>query len=172
MRRAILTLFLSAAVVILISAYDRPATGDIFTQGRFEIPRGDSIVPLSDAGGRNMLVTFWSSGDAVSRLSNIYYSAIARKDPRIVHVGVNFDESDEMFREILRRDHLGDEPMQYHVGGKDAADMIRRYGLTRGFQTYMLSPDGNVVARNPTVEKIDTLVAEDLHHNGRRRNIR
>lgn len=159
MKRAILTLFLSAAVVILISAYDRPVPDDIFIRGRFEIPLGDSIVPMSDAGGRNMLVTFWSSGDAVSRLSNIYYSAIARRSPDIVHVGVNFDESAEMFREILRRDDLGDEPLQYHVTGRDAADMIRKYGLARGFQTYMLSPAGNVVARNPTAERIDTIVA-------------
>ncbi|MDE6490763.1 MAG: hypothetical protein K2L49_06350 [Muribaculaceae bacterium] len=162
MKRAILTLFLSAAVVILISAYDRPHSDVRFSSGQFEIAQGDSIIPLSDTAGRNLLVTFWSSGDAVSRLSNIYYAAIARQNPALVHVGVNFDTSDDMFYEILRRDNLTGDPMQYHVAGQNAADMIRRYGLSRGFQTYMVSPDGNVVARNPSADRIEAIVGSNM----------
>ena len=159
MKRCILTIFLSAAVLILISAYDRKPTETLFVPQHVAIERGDScLFDVSSMNGRNVLITFWSSDDAKSRLSNMYYAALANKHDNMVHVGVNFDSSPELFREILRRDKLSGDSLQFHLSGDDAAKMINRYGLRNGYQSYMFDPAGNVIARNPTNEYVNRLL--------------
>lgn len=161
MKRCILTIFLSVAVLLLISAYERKPTETLFTVDNMAISQGDScLLEMSEMKGKNVLLTFWSSDDATSRLSNMYYSSLARKHEDMVHVGVNFDSSPQLFREILRRDNLAGDSLQFHVSGDDAAKMINRYGLQHGFQSYMLDPSGKVIARNPSLENVDRLLGK------------
>lgn len=159
MKRCIFTIFLSIAVLILLSAYERKPTDTLFVPNDVVIGRGDSCVfDISEVSGRNVLLTFWSSDNASSRLSNMYYAALARKYDDMVHVGVNFDSSRQMFEEILRRDNLDGDSLQFHVSGNDAARLINSYGLKHGFQSYMFDPSGRIIARNPSAENVNRLL--------------
>ena len=156
MKRAIFSIFLVVAVLLLISAHETPLlkNTDTYTAPKFTIGEGDSAVSLDDMRGKYVLLTFWSSDDARSRLANIENSAIADQHASLEHVGVNFDNSRSMFKEILKRDHLTESPLQLHVDGESASRLISSYGLKNGYQSYLVGPDGNVLARNPSAETI------------------
>jgi len=156
MKRAIFTIFLMVAVLLLISSHETSLlkNADTYTAPKFTIGAGDSAVSLDDMRGKYVLLTFWSSDDARSRLANIEYSAIAGRHASLEHVGVNFDSSQSMFKEILKRDNLTGAQLQLHVDKESAARLINSYGLKNGYQSYLVSPDGNVLARNPSAETI------------------
>lgn len=160
LKRLILTIFLAAAVIILISAYDRPfASHPDFNPRGFVIEHPDSgSFDLDRLAGRHVMVTFWSSSDAESRLKNMYYAAMARHNPDLWHVGINMNDTPEMYREILRLDHLDGDSLQFHMGGDAAARMAGRYGLKSRYNTFMLDPSQSVIARNPSAEQVDSLL--------------
>jgi len=143
----ILTIFLSAAVLLLIAARER--------EPRLRLPElpglvsgiGDSAVWARGDRSNRVLLTLWSSDDAVSRLSNIYYSALARRTDGVVHIGVNFDESPAMYREVLRLDRPDSSSVQYRVDGSRAQDLRLQFGP--GFNTFLIDSAGRVLARNP-----------------------
>ncbi|MDE7407504.1 MAG: hypothetical protein K2M76_03700 [Muribaculaceae bacterium] len=148
-------------MIILISAYDRPLTGHAsgFNPRGFVIEQPDSgDFNLEAMAGRHVMVTFWSSSDAASRLRNVYYSAMARHNPDLWHVGINMGDKPEMYREFLRLDRLDGDSLQFHVGKDVASRLTGRYGLTTCYNTFMLSPEQNVIARNPSAERVDSLL--------------
>lgn len=156
MKRAIFSIFLVIAVLLLISAHETPILRSTatYTAPGFTIGDGDSAISLSDMRGKYVLLTFWSSDDAKSRLANIEHSSIAGRYPSVEHIGINFDSSGSMFKEILKRDNLSESPLQLHVDGMAASKLINSYGLKNGYQSYLLDPAGNVLARNPSAEAV------------------
>lgn len=118
----------------------------------FTVARNDSTVSLHDMRGRYVLVDFWSSADANSRLkSNEYNTLPITHTARLRRVSVNFDRSEELFKEIVNRDHL-DPQEQYFAGDADFDKIIQDYGMMQGYNSYLIDPDGRIVAVNPDNE--------------------
>ncbi|MDE6307019.1 MAG: thioredoxin family protein [Muribaculaceae bacterium] len=161
MKRAVFTIFLAVAVLLLISAHEGPLlrNTDTYSAPKLFFGDGDSAISLDDMRGKYVLLTFWSSGDAKSRLSNIMYSSLASRNTGLEHIGVNFDSSPSMFKEILKRDNLAGSPLQVRVDGISADRLISRYGLKNGFQSFLVDPAGKVVARNPSLDMISDSIA-------------
>ena len=87
----------------------------------FVLPKVDSTVVLDNLKGEYTLINFWNSTDAVSRREANRYRAWKRRYPQspLVVIGVNFDESEALFHEIVRLDSL--EPAkQFHAAGDTA----------------------------------------------------
>lgn len=131
MNRAIITVFLAALVIILISSHDTfasrqhhvtmtPPREIEHTTGTF---RADSIRP-----GQRLSLTFWSSDDAASRIENIQQSMLAQNDSNLTHIGVNLDDSPEIFKHYMIRDNLSDTPNQYLVTDEVADALSAAYG--------------------------------------------
>lgn len=122
--------------------------------------RADSIVQADLRDGNYVIVNFWNSSDAESRRAANVYRAWKRRVPaaKLKILGVNFDSSDGLFREIVRLDSL--EPArQVHVDGP-AADALRRdYGLRSGYGAVLIAPDGHIVATNPSDTDLDATLA-------------
>lgn len=130
MNRAIISIFLGALVLLLISSHDT------FASRRHNVPavppreiehttgvfRADSV-----ASGRVSL-TLWSSDDAASRLENMKQASLARHDPDLTHIGVNLDDTPELFKDFLRRDNLDDDPNQYLATDEVAHALASTYG--------------------------------------------
>lgn len=119
----------------------------------------DSTVSLSDLKGRYVLLNFWSSDDAASRIAAQQYNRLLANVPeeQICQLAVNFDRSERLFREIVRIDNLK-ATSQFFVEAQTASDLIDRYDMSHGLQSFLIDPQGTIVAINPSAQTIHTLV--------------
>ena len=83
-----LTLFSSAY-------YSAPADSRIgYRAPSLVLGNSNGLSPLQQHRGENILLTFWDSSDAQSRLENMRYDRLARQSgDTYVHVSVNLDRS-------------------------------------------------------------------------------
>lgn len=153
---------LCAAIVVLLlfsSAFKgsgiAPSVGSFAP--RFEIRNEEASVSLDDYRGKYVVLSFWAAADARSRLRcNELTTAVDAvnsrndiADDRICLVAVNFDRSRKLFQEIVRRDNL-DNDTQFYVDGSSADRLRRDYDLDNGYNSFLISPQGKIIAVNPT----------------------
>lgn len=123
---------------------------------QFEVTdaNGD-VVALPMMHGKYVLINFWASTDADSRINaNLYDRFIKNNatEDRLSLVSVNMDQSESLFREIVRRDQL-DAESQIHVLGSAASKLMRSFGQRDEIcRSYLIDPEGMIVAVNPDVD--------------------
>lgn len=148
---------LFAVLVISVSAYSERVfeAAEGYNAPSMTIENSDTTLSLADMKGRYVIVTFWSSADADSRLRAYRYDEAAKLLPqeRFCLLSVNFDRSERLFREIVRRDNLSAEN-HIHVEGSQANRIIHDYRLTEGFKSLLIDPKGRIVAMNPSIETL------------------
>ena len=151
---------LFAVLVISVSAYSERVfeAAEGYNAPSMTIENSDTTLSLADMKGRYVIVTFWSSADADSRLRAYRYDEAAKLLPqeRFCLLSVNFDRSERLFREIVRRDNLSAEN-HIHVDGSQANRIIHDYRLTEGFTSLLIDPKGRIVAMNPSIETLTKL---------------
>ena len=112
-----------------------------------QLDRVQSAINADELKGKYVLITFWSSSDAASREAcnryNAWFNVNHPDDARFV--GINFDDSPEMFREIVRRDSLNPAD-QYCVSRPEAEAIFRTYHLEKGYGSLLVSPQGRIVS--------------------------
>ncbi len=116
----------------------------------------DNLVSLSDFRGRYVLVNFWTSADANSRIAANSYDRFVESMPeeeRICLLSVNMDRSERLFREIVRRDKLNAKS-QFFVNAQQASDLVSLFNLSNGVQSLLIDPQGVIVATNPDISAI------------------
>ncbi len=120
----------------------------------------DRELTLHAMRGEYVLLNFWNSTDAASRVAANTYDRWMEKHPQadVSLLSVNFDRSEAFFHEIVRRDGL-DENMQYHVSGSEAAQIRKNYALHDGYGTVLINPEGKIIAHNPTPEELSLIFA-------------
>lgn len=106
---------------------------------------------LSNYRGENVLLTFWSSSDAKSRVEcNKYDSWMkANETTQLRHIAINFDEQPALFEEIIRRDNF-DATSQFHAQGKKAQQIMEAYNLNDCYGSVLIGPDGHIIDFNPS----------------------
>lgn len=109
--------------------------------------------------GNYVLLSFWSSVDGQSRQKiHDYDNWLSNNDrAKLEVVAVNFDNSKGLFSEIIRRDGLTTSS-QFNVEGDIARQIIHDYHLGDGYGSILISPEGEIVAHNPTLEQLDKIV--------------
>lgn len=123
------------------------------------VANANSEISLEDLRGDYVLVNFWSSTNAASRVAaGEYDSFVKNGEGKQIHLlSVNSDDNERLFREIVRRDGL-DEKTQYRASGTSASDMVSEYGLQGGMQSFLIDPQGRILATNPDVRTIASLI--------------
>ena len=148
---------LFAVLVISVSAYSERVyeAAEGYNAPSITIENSDTTLSLAELKGRYVIVTFWSSADADSRLRAYRYDEASKLLPqeRFCLLSVNFDRSERLFREIVRRDNLSAEN-HIHVDGSQANRIIHDYRLTEGFKSLLIDPKGRIVAMNPSIETL------------------
>lgn len=119
-----------------------------------------SKVELSDLKGRYVLINFWAASDAESRIAAHGFDRMMEKadKERLCLLQVNMDRSMRLFREIVRRDRLN-EAQQFSVTAEDASAVKNAFHLNEGLQSYLIDPDGEIIAVNPSIETVARAIA-------------
>ncbi len=161
MKKTMSIIVFFAVLLLLGSAATNNAIDGVkgFQAPIFKVERNDSVVSLDDMRGHWVLLQFWSSSDAPSRIAGKQYTAIEQKlndgqsAERFHLLSVNMDRSERLFREIVRRDGL-------HIEGNRANQLINDYHLESGMQSFLIDPSGRIVAKNPTEQTLTQLTCD------------
>ena len=126
-----------------------------------EATNNSSSLSTSDLKGKYVLVNFWDSHNAVSRIAageyDRYYRAHRNNNLRLL--SVNTDDNRRLFDEIVRRDGL-DSLTQFHIADVKARGISPGYHPEGGYSSYLLNPSGKVIAVNPTVQAINKIITK------------
>ncbi len=146
-------------VVLLISSLtsfvekDKPTgglnVGDVAPDFRIETTSDvQHNLDLTDLKGKYVLLSFWASYDAQSRMQNASLSNALRSTSQDVEmVSVSFDEYQSVFKETIRKDQIVTPTCFVETKGEDSG-LFKKYRLNRGFTNYLLDGNGVIIAKN------------------------
>lgn len=155
-------------VVLLISSLtsfvekDKPTgglnVGDIAPD--FEIQTmsaNQSVHELSDLKGRYVLLSFWASYDAQSRMQNASLNNALRASANnnVELVSVSFDEYKSVFEETVRKDQIVTPACFVETEG-ESSGLFKKYRLSRGFSNYLLDDNGVIIAKNISAAELSS----------------
>lgn len=134
-------------------------SGGTPTPKLLEVANGSTQLSASDLRGKYVLVNFWDSHNAVSRIAAGEYDRYFRthRHPGLRLLSVNTDDNRRLFDEIVRRDGL-DSLTQFHIADIKARGIQPGYHPEGGYSSYLLNPSGKIVAVNPTVQAVARIV--------------
>lgn len=152
--------FLAIAVVGLLTLftsayYSAPADSRIgYKTPALILDNNNGLSPLQQHRGENILLTFWSSADAVSRLENMRYDRLSRQDGvTYTHVSVNMDRNQSVFNSIVTIDNL-DRSAQFSTSTEVQDDIIRSWRLENGYHSFLIDAQGKIVAIDPDEQSL------------------
>ena len=148
-------------VVLLIGSLtsfvekDKPTgglnVGDIAPDFKIQsMSAGQPLAELSDMKGKYVLLSFWASYDAHSRMQNASLSNVLRSASRnenVEMVSVSFDEYQSIFKETVRKDQIVTPTCFVETKG-ESSGLFKKYRLGRGFTNYLLDDNGVIIAKN------------------------
>ena len=160
-------------VVLLIGSLtsfvekDKPTgglnVGDIAPDFKIQsMSAGQPLAELSDMKGKYVLLSFWASYDAHSRMQNASLSNVLRSASRnenVEMVSVSFDEYQSIFKETVRKDQIVTPTCFVETKGEDSG-LFKKYRLNRGFTNYLLDGNGVIIAKNISAADLSAYVKE------------
>lgn len=153
MKKTILILALFIGLLITSSGFNKTSLNTSIGKlaPALAIDKIENVIDQSEQEGKYVLLSFWSTTDGASRMSvNNYNNWMSNRQPENVDfLSVNFDKSERLFHEIVKRDGLNSD-QQFNVSGNQAKQIIRDYHLDKGYGSILISPEGKIVAHNPT----------------------
>lgn len=119
---------------------------------------------MADLKGKYVLVNFWDSSNAMSRIAAGEYDRFFRnhRQRNLQLLSVNTDDNRRLFDEIVRTDGL-DALTQYHIADVRARGITPDYHPEDGYSSYLLNPSGRVIAVNPTLSTIEDILNTSTH---------
>ncbi|MCM1337122.1 MAG: peroxiredoxin family protein [Candidatus Amulumruptor caecigallinarius] len=161
----IITLF--TVIVLTLSAHTArvvdAAPGQKAPDFTIEALRADATVSNLNLKGLNregyVLINFWSSADAVSRVMTGDYDRAVKSiaGNKLTMLSVNFDSNPTMFEEVCRIDGL-DSSKQVRVSGHDSEMLRSLYHLENGYRAVLVDPNGVIVAVDPEPATLSAMV--------------
>ncbi|KAA6350321.1 Thiol-disulfide oxidoreductase ResA [termite gut metagenome] len=157
----VVLLLLSLTSFIAYEHQDKPARGlDVgIAAPDFEIKAPDEqSFALSNFKGRYVLLSFWASYDAQSRIQNICLSnACQFAFPDIEMVSVSFDEYQSVFTETVRKDQIVAVACFVETSGMKSG-LFKKYKLKSGFANYLLDKNGVILAKDVSAKELNALL--------------
>ena len=155
-------------VVLLISSLtsfvekDKPTgglnVGDMAPDFKIQSMSAEqSQTDLSDLKGKYVLLSFWASYDAQSRMQNVSLSNALRSSHNVEMVSISFDEYQSIFKETVRKDQIVTPTCFVETEGEDSR-LFKKYRLNRGFTNYLLDGNGVIIAKNISAAELSAYV--------------
>ena len=117
---------------------------------------------LGNLKGKYVLLSFWASYDAQSRMQNASLSnALHSTSPNnnVEMVSVSFDEYQSIFKETVRKDQIVTPTCFVETKG-EYSGLFKKYRLGRGFTNYLLDDNGVIIAKNISAADLSAYVKE------------
>ena len=116
---------------------------------------------LRDQKGKYVVLNFWASYDAPSRISNVRIQQEIEKlnHQNLSFVSVSYDPNKVVFEETVKLDELNRNTQFYDKDGSQS-DIFDDYRLNKGFASYLISPEGVIIAKNPNPEHLTKLIRQ------------
>ena len=119
----------------------------------FTICDEKQLMELSDLRGKYVLISFWASYDAQSRMQNATLNHVINKSKNIEMVSVSFDDYKSIFNETIKKDRINTPNCFVETEGENS-EFFKTYRLNKGFKNYLLDENGIIIAKNITAKEI------------------
>lgn len=119
----------------------------------FTICAERQLVDLKDLRGKYVVLSFWASYDAPSRLQNATLNHAVSKNDNVEMVSVSFDDYKSIFNEAIQRDRITTPNCFVETEGEQSA-LYQTYRLQKGFKNYLLDKNGIIIAKNITAKQL------------------
>ena len=131
--------------------------GDIAPDFIQSMSDGQQADKLSDREGGYVLLSFWASYDAQSRMRNASLSNVLRDaaQENVEMVSVSFDEYRSVFEETVRKDQIVTPVCFVETEGENS-ELYKQYRLGRGFTNYLLDENGVIIAKNISAAELSS----------------
>ena len=157
-------------VVLLISSLtafvekDKPMgglnEGDVAPSFKIESSQQrQSAFDLKDLKGQYVLLSFWASYDAQSRLQNVSLNNALRSSRNVKMVSISFDEYPSVFKETIRKDQIVTPTCFVETEGENSG-LFKKYRLNRGFTNYLLDGNGVIIAKNISAAQLSDYIRQ------------
>ena len=112
------------------------SVGDVAPDFRIESTSGEQYpLKLADFKGHYVLLSFWASYDAQSRMQNVSLNNALRSDaPNVKMVSISFDEYRSVFEETIRKDQIVTPTCFVETKG-ESSGIFKKYRLGRDLLT-------------------------------------
>lgn len=153
-------------VVLVISFFSFSFVGkDTPTEGltigdkapEFKICGEKQLVNLKDLRGKYVLLSFWASYDADSRMNNATLNHAISKADNVEMVSVSFDSYKSIFNETIKKDRISTSNCFVELAGVNS-DIYNTYRLHKGFKNYLLDEKGVIIAKNINVSELSSYI--------------
>lgn len=110
---------------------------------------------LGNLKGKYVLLSFWTSYDARSRMQNISLNNALRSYHNVEMVSISFDKYQSIFEETVRKDQIVTPSCFVETKG-DRSKLFKKYHLNGGFTNYLLDENGVIIAKNISATDLST----------------
>lgn len=121
----------------------------------FTICGEKQLIDLKDLRGKYVLLSFWASYDALSRMQNATLNHAVAQADNVEMVSVSFDEYKSIFNETIKKDQISTSNCFVELAGV-SSDLYQTYRLKRGFKNFLLDENGVIVAEDVTVSELSS----------------
>lgn len=160
MKKALFTLVTLAGLLFFTSArYETPADSRVGYQAPgLTVTNADTTVSLQQFKRQQYVVlTFWTSVVPESRIANMRYDRATSRSEKVTHIAVNMDRSEQLMEQLAIVDGLSKQS-QFHCPDSHREQLMTTWRLNENAPTsFLIDPDGNIVAINPTAEQLDKI---------------
>lgn len=155
-------------VVLLITSLtsfvgkDKPTgglnIGDVAPAIKFRTTLNNQLLNLKDLKKKYVLVNFWATYDAKSRMTNVSLNNAIRKTfNKVNFVSISFDEYQSIFKETVRKDRIV-APICYAETKGESSRLYKEYSLDRGFGNYLLDENGVIIAKDISASQLPSFI--------------
>lgn len=153
-------------VVLFISSLtsfvekDKPtgglSVGDVAPDFKVGTTLNGKQLDLNSLKGKYVLLSFWASYDAQSRMNNVSLNnALKATSKNVEMVSVSFDEYKSIFDETVRKDQIVTPNCFVETSGEDSK-LFETYRLNKGFNNYLLDERGVIIAKNISASNLSS----------------
>ncbi|WP_455674072.1 thioredoxin-like domain-containing protein [Phocaeicola sp.] len=150
-------LILSSLISFSFVGKDTPTEG--LTIGdkapTFTICGEKQLINLQDLKGKYVLLSFWASYDASSRMQNATLNHAIGQADNVEMVSVSFDEYKSIFDETIKKDQISTPNCFVELAG-NSSDLFKTYRLNRGFKNFLLDEKGVIIAKDITASQLSS----------------
>ena len=121
----------------------------------FKISSEEQNVDLKNLKGKYVLLSFWASYDANSRMQNAALSHAASKNDKVEMISISFDSYRSVFKEAIRLDQIATKNCFVELDAENSG-IYQTYRLHKGFKNYLLDENGIIIDKDINVKELSS----------------